>query len=76
MALSGLYGDLPEAKNNIRTGSGESSSWSQTPKLAPTRRPSFFGPPASVLRAASKSKSKEGDAAAPTGEVEQGVSSH
>lgn len=48
MAFSGLYGDLPSAKDDDKKTGG---SWAGSGHLAPTKRPAGLGPPPSVLRA-------------------------
>lgn len=53
--LSGLYGDLPEAKNNAAQGSSDGGGWAAKTKFAPPNRKSAaFGAPRSVLGAAKK----------------------
>ena len=55
--LSGLYGDLPEAKNNAAQNSSDSGGWAAKPKFAPpNRKSSTFGAPRSVLGAAKKTQ--------------------
>lgn len=55
--LSGLYGDLPEAKNTAAPASAEGGGWASKPKFAPpNRKATAFGPPRSVLGAAKKSQ--------------------
>lgn len=51
--LSGLYGDLPEAKNNA-SAPGSGGGWAQKPKFAPPVRKPTLGAPRSVLGPAKK----------------------
>ena len=61
--LSGIYGDLPEAKNNAANNGSEGGGWASKPKFAPpARKPAAFGAPRSVLGAAKKvQRDVEGD---------------
>ncbi len=53
--LSGLYGDLPEAKNNAAKSGSDGGGWAAKPKFVPpARKPAAFGAPRSVLGAAKR----------------------
>ena len=53
--LSGLYGDLPEAKNTAAQSGSEGGGWAAKPKFAPpSRKPGGFAAPRSVLGAAKR----------------------
>lgn len=59
--LSGLYGDLPEAKNKNSASGSSGSGWSAKPNFAPSTRKPAFAAPRSVLGGAkTRSRSSEG----------------
>ncbi len=52
---SGLYGDLPEAKNQAGSKGSEGGGWAQKPKFAPpVRKPGMLGAPRAVLGSAKR----------------------
>jgi hypothetical protein len=64
--FSGLYGNLPQAKDDEKKTAG---SWAGSGLLAPNKRPGGMAPPPSVLRAAAggRGRGREGPPAVAPG---------